>query len=249
MTRDHDGPLAEGFAILLGRPLEDFEQDATYAVVHSGDDAADELFRRSFDVGVLARGEIVHPPYPSFPVLGDLLVGWAPDPPLWSIDLGRSFVRAGDPGDGAEIGLPELDTGMTGAEIGRVLAERGWRPKRLRRAYPEIEFRVHTDGTLVGAMRAATGTMGTIGHTGPVPGVEPEWERALAALPAELRDHLSVFCRDENSVRSSGAFYLGAEDPGLLRPAPVVAAWHYGESQAWTAVVRLEAGEWPGAGE
>lgn len=243
MTDDWDGSLADGFSILLGRPLGDFDQDAAYALYYSCSDLAQELFEETFDAGVLARGEIVHPPYPSIPVLGELLEGWDLIAPHWSLDLGRSLFRAGDTGAGAALGLPDLDTGMTGTDLGRHLTERQWAPAKLGGTYPEIDFRVHTDGSLVDAMRAATGTMagpGEIFETGPVHGVDPVWERALAALPATgVREHLSNLCRDEQTARSDGAYYLGAKDPGLQGSGTVVAAWRFGEGQAWSAVVQL----------
>ncbi|MEU8660063.1 hypothetical protein [Actinoplanes philippinensis] len=192
---------------------------------------------------MLARGEIVHPPYPSIPILGELLEGWDLIAPHWSIDLGRSLFRAGDTGEGAALGLPHLDEGMTGADLGRELVERRWKPRKLRKTFPEIDFRIHTDGSLYDAMRAATATMtgpGEIFETGPVHGVEPRWEQALAALPdTDLREHLSNLCRDEQTARSDGAHYLGTRDPGLQSGAPVVAAWRIGEGQAFSAVVQL----------
>ncbi|GLY07904.1 hypothetical protein Acsp01_82830 [Actinoplanes sp. NBRC 101535] len=233
-----------GFAILLGRPLGDFDRDATYALYYSCSDLSGELFARSFDAGVLTRGEIVHPPYPSISVLGELFRSWDPIAPHWSLDLGLSWFRSGDPEEALALDLPELAVGLSGVELGRLLVDRDWKPRKLRRAYPEIDFRVHTDGTLLDAMRAATGTMlahGEIFEPGPVRGVEPQWQRKLAVLPAELRDHLSVFCRDENTARSDGAFYLGTEDPGLLREAEVIAAFQFGEAQSWSAIVQIEA--------
>lgn len=47
--------LSEGFAILLGRRLEQFPQ-ATYAAYYDCDDLAVELFKQGFDLAPLARG-------------------------------------------------------------------------------------------------------------------------------------------------------------------------------------------------
>ncbi|MFB9445599.1 hypothetical protein Dvina_19815 [Dactylosporangium vinaceum] len=235
--------LTEAFCVLLGKSLREFDPDASYAVYYSCSDLAIELFKAGFDAGPLARGEIVHPPFPTIPVLGSLLEGWHHFAAHWSIDLGRSAFYAGDPGDGAAIGLPELDTGLLGVELGRILTERSLTPRKIRKAYPEIEFRVHTDGTLFDAMRAITGTMRGPDHLFPLSpghGVDREWHQRLGAVTHPgLRDHLRHFCRTENSARSDGAFYLGTEDPGFEPPRPVLAAWQVGEAQSWSAVVQV----------
>ncbi|WP_432829143.1 hypothetical protein [Dactylosporangium sp. CA-092794] len=243
MPDDWSAALTDAFAILLGRPLEEFAPDATYAVYYSCSDLAIDLFKAGFDVAPLARGEIVAPPFTAIPILGTLLEGWDLIAPHWSIDLGRSFFRAGDPGDGAAIGLPELDAGLPGSDLGHILTERGLSAGDIRDAYPEIDFRVHTDGTLFDAMRTITGTMlgpDRLFPLSPDWGVEPSWEERLAAVAhPELKAHLRHLCRTEDSARSDGALYLGSTDPGFEPPRPVIAAWQFGEAQSWSAVVQL----------
>ncbi|XVV17116.1 hypothetical protein ACQP2X_22885 [Actinoplanes sp. CA-131856] len=234
--------LADGFSVLLGRPLDQFDPAASYAVYYSCGDLADDLFAKGFDAAPLARGEIVHPPFASMPVLGTLLEEWDLIAPYWSIDLGRSTFRAAVEGDGAEVGVPELDAGLLGTELGRLLSERGLTPRDIRDAYPEVEFRVHSDGSLRGALAVATGAMRGPGHLfalSPGWGVDPDSDERLKDVQHPgLRDHLRHLSRTRDSARSNGALYLGTEDPGFTPPRPVIAAWRVGESQSWTAVVK-----------
>lgn len=239
---DWQDALTQGFSILLGRSLDEVGPDASYAAFYDCADLSLDLFERGFDVEVLTSGEIIHPPFPTIPVLGELLAGWDSIAPQWSIDLGRSVFRAYDEG-GAEAGLPELDAGIQGIDLGRILTERDLTPQQIHKAYPKIEFRIHTDGTLIDALRAVTGTMRGPDHLFPLSpdwGVDPQWELKLQAVTHPgLRDHLCHLCRTENSARCDGAFYLGTRDPGFDPPRPVIAAWQFGEAQSWSAVIQL----------
>jgi hypothetical protein len=234
--------LSEGFAILLGRRLEQFPQ-ATYAAYYDCDDLAVELFKQGFDLAPLARGEIVRAPFETIPELGKLLEGWDLDTPYWSVDLGKSVFEACVVEGGAQHGVPELDSPIRGQDLGRILIERGLTPQEVYRASPDIQFRAHTDGSLFDAMRFVTGT-----HRGPDQlrpcepnwGVDPSWDEKLAAVAHPgLRDALRDICRTEDSARSGGAFYRGADDPHFGGPRQVVASWRIGEGQAFKTVVQL----------
>jgi hypothetical protein len=238
-----DDALRCAFAILLGRPLEDFPV-AVYAAYYDCGDLALELFQQGFDLGPLTRSEIVRGPFPTIPQLGELLKGWSRIVPYWSIDLGQSIFEATEINSGAERGVPELDAPILGRDLGRVLTERGLSPEDLHETFPDIQFRAHTDGSLFDAMRFVTGT-----HRGPDHllkpryedwGFDPGWEQKLAAIghPA-LRDAMRNLCRTENMARADGAYYLGAKDPHFGEPRQVAAAWQFGEAQAWAAVVQL----------
>jgi hypothetical protein len=239
---DWDDALRHAFAILLGRPLEEFP-DATYAAYYDCADLAFDFFKRGFDLGPLARGEIVRPPFPTIPQLGELLRGWDLITPHWSIDLGQSIFEATEINGGADRGVPELDAPMLGRDLGRILTERGLRPEDFSKTFPDIQFRAHTDGSLFDAMRFVTGT-----HRGPDHllkaryndwGFDASWEQKLAAIGHEgLRDALRNLCRTENAARADGAYFLGA-DLHFSKPRQVVAAWRFGEAQAWSWVVQL----------
>jgi hypothetical protein len=114
--------------------------------------------------------------------------------------------------------------------------------------------RVATDGTLGGAVRAATFTWRGPEHL-VRPGTEwypsglrtdKGWEQALDTVghPA-LRDHMRLLCLDAQDARAYGASYCGAErwptTTGILTESgcSLVAGWEFGEAQAGTVVVRL----------
>ncbi|MDF5757359.1 hypothetical protein [Spongiactinospora sp. TRM90649] len=244
-----DDALAQAFAILLGKPLEDFDADAMYATYYSCSDLSLELFDEDFDVAPLARGEIVSAPFSSVPILGELFEGWDLIAPQWAIDLGNSIFYSED----AVHGVNGLESGLPGVELGRILVERGMKTSDLSEAFPLVAFRVHSDGSLLDAMRVITGTMRGPEHLMPLEpeyGVEDRWRSRLAAIEHPgLRDHLMNLCRENDTARGYGALYLEDENPGYgIPPHPAIAAWRFGEGQAWSAVVRLPAGpERPGA--
>jgi hypothetical protein len=239
-----DDALREAFAILLGRPLEEFP-DATYAAYYDCPEMAIQLFKEGFDLEPLARGEVVHPPFPTMPQLGEQLKGWDLIARHWSIDLGRSIFQATEINSGIDRGIPELDSPILGHDLGRILTERGLTPEDIVETYPDIQFRTHTDGSLFDAMRFVTGT-----HRGPdnlimsrldrVWGFDPAWKEKLAAVGhSGLRDALCNLCRTEFGARGDGAHYLGANDPHFTKSRQVVAAWQIGEAQAYSMVVQL----------
>jgi hypothetical protein len=237
-----DDALRQAFTILLGRPLEEFP-DAAYAAYYDCGDLAIELFQEGFDPGPLARGEIVYLPFPTIPQLGELLKGWDLITPHWSIDLARSIFTFNEVDAGR--GIPELDSPILGRDLGRILTEHGLTPKDLSETFPDIQLRAHTNGSLFDAMRFVTGT-----HRGPDHlllsrsdmdwGYDPAWQEKLAAIDHPLlRGALHNLCRNEHTARCEGAYYLGAKDPHFGEPRQVVAAWQFGEGQAWSAVVQL----------
>jgi len=227
--------LDDALACLLDRPLSAYP--GRYALYYNCGDLSLELFAKDFDPALLAEATIVGPPFTSFKALGSLLAGWDLIAPRWTIDLGRSWFYAPDPA----ATVPELNEGLTGADLGALLLTRGLTPRRIRDDYPDVELRVQTDGTLLDALRMATGTMSApdgLFALDPPRGVDPHRDAALSAIADEaLRDHLRHLCRTESSARSDGAHYLGPRDPGLHRTHEVVAAWSFGESQSWSAVV------------
>src|SRR5262245_4311150 len=126
--------LEDAFGTLLGQSLAGFDATTTYAAYYSCSDLSYDLFKEGFDPAALT--EVVHPPFDAIPELGRQLAGWDLITPHWTIDLGRSLFRSGEPGEGAEHGLPELDEGVTGADLHRLLTERTLTPQQLARTYP-----------------------------------------------------------------------------------------------------------------
>ena len=268
--------LTGAFSILLGRPLGEFDAHASYALYYRCSSLTDELFGlgesnssgehlAGFESEVLARGDIIDPPFPTIPAFHKIVEGWDAMilPAGWSFDLGRSvfsgYAESGVASLGdkstvpaARAGVPELAAGLSGAELGRILVERGLTPGQLAPADPVVDLRVHTDGSLFDAMRAATATRRGPDHLfdfSPGWGTDPEWDRRLDAVTHPgLRDHLRHLCRTEDSARSDGAYYLGVDKSGMTARRAgtllergtarrIVTSWWYGEGYAWSAVV------------
>ena len=236
-----DEQLAGAFAILLGRPLGDFDPKATYVLYH-WDDVMSAEFCEYFEDPPLGS---VAPPLPE---AGDEPLSWG----QWSFDLGRSVFRIDDVPDQAGAALRAIsrdpsEVVVTGADLAPVAAEH---EDLLGEAFLAVLARVDTDGTLFDAMRAATWTMGgPAGLTSPPARavVEQEWQAALDRVtdPA-LRGHLQVLCLDAHWARSEGAYYSGTgQCPGDLhwltqQPGySFVTGWEFGEGQAASAIFAI----------
>jgi hypothetical protein len=258
--------LTGAFSILLGRPLREFDPHASYALYYRCSNVTDELFGlgefnttgehlAGFEAEVLARGDVIDPPFPTIPAFHDIVKGWDAMilPAGWSFDLGRSVFSEYAEGGAVKAGVPELAAGLSGAELGRILVERGMTPGQLAPADPVVDLRVHTDGSLFDALRAATATLRGPDHLfdfSPGWGTDPEWDGPLdgVAHPG-LRDHLRHLCRTEDSARSDGAYYVGVDNSAMTArragtllesgaASRIVTSWWYGEGYAWSAVVQ-----------
>jgi hypothetical protein len=247
--------IEDAFGILLGRPLREFDPKATYALYHEWD-MFTEMFFETFEHSTL--GSII-PPLPGadegeYPL----------NPGRWSLDLGRSIfwldenIPDGRPAlrgwEAAKSALCAVSRdpsslAVTGADLAPIVAEHS---DLLESVWLTVNVRVHTDGTLFDAMRAATWTMG-----GPADlltpdlsaraVVEPEWEGKLEPVsdPA-LRDHLRALCLDAHWARGEGAYYSGigacpsdlkwhASQPGHA----FVTGWMFGEGQGSSAIFAI----------
>jgi hypothetical protein len=237
--------LADAFAILLGRPLEEFDPKAAYVLYHWDDVLSAELTEYVPDPEQLAG---IVPPQEN---AEEYPLCWA----SWHLDLGRSLFVLDDE---ESLGEPVTDAlravsrdagqiVVTGTELSRVLTTHR---ASLGGTFITLLARVHSADTLFDAMRAATWTMGGpdelyTDFAGVV--VEPQWERALSTVADPvLRTHLSGICLDAHSARASGAYYSGTGTcPAALRPLEslpgytFVTGWELGEGQAASAVFAL----------
>ncbi|XVU22486.1 hypothetical protein ACQPZJ_35170 [Actinoplanes sp. CA-054009] len=233
-----DDQLRRAFALLLGRPLEEYDPAATYAVFHHDDETAGDV------LDDIEPGRLVTPVIGRSGDTGGDWLGlerWIPDyaGSLFVLDQAGAVVEGRD--------LPPLLPGATRVENYR--------------RYPRLLLRPRTDGTLFDAMRAATWTMSAPdGLTDiesalraqgyPQPGepvTDPRWTPILTEIPdGTLRSHFQGLCLDGRWSRMAGAYYLGpGECPADLKPVTtlphvsVIAGWEFGEGQAATVVVAL----------
>ncbi|MEU3567600.1 hypothetical protein AB0E96_04085 [Kitasatospora sp. NPDC036755] len=242
---DWDRELADAFAVLLGRPLEEYDPKAVYAARVGGN-----LFDES---GFGRDAAWVHPAAlrGERPVAADLyLYDEAERTP--DFDASRSVFEF-RPADAPEADLPEGFAAaveaacfrgalLRGADLG-ALAER----YGVDLASPSLAgaWTVHfallvCDGTLLDALCAALGTGRTPEDLVPF-SAEPEedWEQELAAIPHPgLRAHLGFFCTDGDEGLMpllEDATAGGLEDEGC----EAVAGWEDGHGQLDVTVVRL----------
>ncbi|MFG2915895.1 hypothetical protein ACGF0D_23795 [Kitasatospora sp. NPDC048298] len=242
---DWDRRLAEAFAVLLGRPLEEYDPKAVYAARVSGNLMDESGFERdaAWVHPAALRGE--------HPVAADLyLFDEAERTP--GFDASRSLFEF-RPSDAPRADLPEGFAAaveaacftralVRGADLG-ALAERygvDLASPALAGAWSVHFARLVCDGTLLDALRAALGTGRTPEELTPF-SAEPEedWEEALAAIPHPgLRAHLGFFCTDGDEglmPLAQDATAYGLEDEGC----EAVAGWEDGHGQLDITVVRL----------
>jgi hypothetical protein len=271
-AREWDAALVHGLGLLLGRPLAEMDPAAEYVLYEIDTELTEDVWPASsgqeggVQLPALARGGLV----PAaglrdydladgltfdlsrsvWEVTGGWLVpGSGPLPPelaaairevAWPAPTGYGSwaVTAGDlarvsleyPGDLSTVQWWEYDDGTDFAE--------------------NLLIRVHTDGTLLDALRWATRTHGGPQQLQPLePRVEvaQPWVRVLAEVTYPgLREHLMMRCLTPYWARSYGAHF----DTGwatrcmasvACRPGHTpVAAWSLGEGQGYYAVFAVD---------
>lgn len=263
ITDEWRDALTGAFHILLGRPLTEFDPDASYEFYYCCPAVTVTLFGFNksgvhlpgFEAEVLARGDIIDPPFPTIPGFQHHIDGWDATIPQagWSFDLGRSVYWESEPGAGTQIGVPELAAGLSGTDLGQLLVERQLTPTHLKPARPIVSLQVPSDGSLFDAMCAATATQRGPGHyfdPEMTYGFDPGWNQRLTAVSYPgLGDHLRHLCRTEDMARADGAHYSGRVDAkdadrlaesvlGSTAHGQVIASWEFGEGHATSAVVQ-----------
>ncbi|MGX2996829.1 hypothetical protein JNUCC64_21565 [Streptomyces sp. JNUCC 64] len=242
---DWDRRLADAFAVLLGRPLSAYDPDAVYAASAHGNLMHESEFERD----------------PAW-VRPAALSG--AEPVVWNCSLFDDSVRtpvfdasgsvfefpAGDAGSAlpadfsAAVAAARL-TGelVLGADLAPLVERYGvdLADPAFRGAWTVFFPRLVSDGTLLGALKAALDT----GHR-PEDLMESsadpdeEWEERLAAMDHPgIRDHLKHFCTDGDTglmpLTEAELWASGLEEAGC----ETLAAWEDGHGQIDIEVVRL----------
>ncbi|MEV7007375.1 hypothetical protein [Streptosporangium sp. NPDC051022] len=238
--------LADAFEALLGRPPAGYDPGAEYAAYYHGNffhETRNDRDPTWLNPAVLSGGEPIE--------VGDLYLYDMGEPPL-RFDASRSLFQFSSHGlsDAFAADLaracfaPDI---VRGADLAPVL----WRHD-LDLADPVLAenwhvcyARIASNGTLLDAMRVATGIGRGPGSLIPFEGnADEEWAPALAAIAdPRLRAHLSLGCCD--AAEAEGLTYLGADVPlgSLLGDSgcSAVAGWEDGHGQVDVTVVRLGA--------
>jgi hypothetical protein len=229
--------LSDAFALLLGRPLAEFDSTATYALFHWDDELSDTYFE---EVEPLVE---VAPAPAAAADTGETDLS----PERWRFDHGRSVFLVED----WEHPITDHLSGpaVTGVELDRAATAAGVDLSELEDEYVTVLHRVVTDGSLYDAMLAATWTMSApdgLVRPSRRAEVEPSWREAFEPITdAALREHLWAQCLTPQWARSEGAWFARRDCGEELRALvevygyQVLAAWHFGEAQAASAVVRL----------
>ena len=248
---DWPAALRAAFEILLRRPLDAYDPEATYALYHWDDILNDEFFEAGHTMEELHAPESRH----GSPVAdtGEPEL----DPDRWAFDLGRSVFEVDDwelpvREQLHRVRLPAKGSvAVLGGEFGRVLVQRDVSFAEVSDELTTVLLRVVTDGSLFDAMRAATWTMSA--PEGLVPfregaEVDERWRTALDPIePPALRQHMRMLCLTAHWARSDGAHYIGRRCPDMLDTLAklpghaVVAGWEFGEGQAASAIVQMTA--------
>ncbi|GAA3090626.1 hypothetical protein [Streptosporangium carneum] len=237
--------LSGAFEALLGRPLASYDPDAVYAAYYHGNFFREARLDREptwLNPVVLAGGEPIE--------VGDLYLYDMGEPPL-RFDASRSIFHV------SSDGLPDAFAAdleaacfapdvVRGADLAPVLWRHGLdlTDSALARNWEVCYARIASTGTLLDAMRVATGIGRTPGSLIAFEGeAEEEWEQALAAVPHPgLRAHLRLGCCDP--ADAEGLTYLGSEVflGSLLGDlgCSVVAGWEDGHGQVDVTVIQLD---------
>ncbi|GAA1984831.1 hypothetical protein [Catenulispora subtropica] len=242
--------LADGFGAFLGRPLDKDDPDAVYgAYFWAGNflketgfatDAAwvdpEALAGRLMveDANVVMYDEGEAPL--RFDASGSVFVfdGAAVLPAEFAAGLSAAAFSSSEPGEGLVLGR----------ELGALLARHpvDLTDEALAGSWYVLYPRIASDGSLLDAMRAATGAGDGPGTLIPFDG-EPdeEWEEDLSRVAHPgLRAHLGFGCQEAGEA---SLYYVGADTLtfwGLEKEGcSVIAAWDEAQNQVEVAVFRL----------
>ncbi|MGV9311277.1 hypothetical protein ACWDR0_03670 [Streptomyces sp. NPDC003691] len=242
---DWNRQLADAFAVLLGRPLSTYDQDAVYAASAHGNLMYETGFRQDaawVRPGALGGAE---------PVVWDCCLFDDSDrTPVF--DASRSVFEL-TPGN-AESALPAEFTAavaaacfssglIRGADLAPLVQRYGvdLADPAFAGAWTVFFPRLLSDGTLLGALKAALDTGDGPGDLVPFE-VEPAEDRAeaLAAIAHPgLRAHTAYFCTDGEE----GMMLLAEEERGSAglseQGCEPIAAWEDGHGQIDITVIRL----------
>ncbi|MFJ5924945.1 hypothetical protein ACIQF6_20310 [Kitasatospora sp. NPDC092948] len=239
---DWDRQLADAFAVMLGRPLHEYDPDAVYAVGVSGNLIREVEFDRD---SAWVRPQALSG---AEPVVWDCsLFDGSDRTPVFDA-AGSIF---GIPADRDSPALPEpfasavaaacfADGLIRGADLAALLVEHGVDLADHPGSWVVFFARLRSDGTLLDAFRAALDTGRTPEELAPFEAVPEEgWEDGLATIEhPELRAHLAYFLTDgeEGLMPMVGdAPARGLDEHGC---EPVM-GWEDGFGQVDLTIVRL----------
>lgn len=242
-----DARLADAFAVLLGRSLEEYDPGAVYAASVDGNLMDETAFLRDAAwVRPTALSGVE-------PVVWECVLSDGESERPWVYDASASVFEFWPE---RRTALPQdftaaLDTVcfarglLRGADLATLVERYGvdLTNPALADTWSVAFPRLASDGTLLDALRAALATGNGPGDLLALTAeVDEEWEKDLAAIePPALRAHLGYFCSDgDEGLMPLSETELTAgvlDDEGCV----AVAAWEDGHGQLDIRIVRLSA--------
>ncbi|MFM9701002.1 hypothetical protein [Streptomyces europaeiscabiei] len=260
MTRESSDPrssdqwrteLAQGFEALLGRPLSGYPSDAVYAACFGGNLISELRFDRDpawVEAAALSASETVS--FDSlflYNFMDDELLRFDASQSLFEFD-DSSGLPAGFLSDLAAASMSDPGFVVRGRDLAVLVERHGvdLGSPDLAGTWYVCDARIASDGTLIDALRVATGIGDGPESLADFDGqIDEAWETALAAVTdPRLRSHLRLGC-ETYFGSGEGLIYLGDKSPSgdeAVLPdgdCTLIACWDEAENQREVRVVQL----------
>lgn len=241
--------LAQGFGALLGRPLSEFDPGAVYAAYFGGNLIGEAEYARDeawVDPEALAGRRLIEDTPLSMYDMGEPPLVFDASESIFELNM--SELPDALAADVAEVAVSEPGSSyplVRGRDLGELLArhEVDLTDPDLAEGWTVCHARIASDGTLLGALCAATGVGLAERYLVAFAG-EPakQWQRDLDAVEdAELRAHLTLGCREpwESEGLSFGRGEQNAAPPLSEQGCALIASWEECQGQVEIALVQL----------
>ncbi|MBG0831102.1 hypothetical protein HS041_25410 [Planomonospora sp. ID67723] len=244
---DWESSLKQAFGVLLGHPLSDFDSGAEYATYYSGN----WLYETKFNgdpawlepTALAGRETIANENLLLLDEVGYPKLRFDASRSLFEIDAAAEFPVAFKE-DLVAVKLAGSDRWpqVRGVELARLMARHGvdfTSPDLPAKTWCVTSARIASDGTLVDALRVATGMGEGFDSLVPCERTDAETEAAIAAVEhAGIRAHLGAFCdpRSHDLAFCLHDMRKSREEGGAL-----VARWEGAVDQYEITVQRVEA--------
>ncbi|MGW4411295.1 hypothetical protein ACWEJ6_45210 [Nonomuraea sp. NPDC004702] len=195
---DWESSLRQAFGVLLGHPLSGFDPEAEYAACYTGNWLDETGFNRDpawLEPAALAgRATISSENLLLLDEVGYPELRFDPSRSLFEIDAAAELpADFGDELAAVKLAGSDRWPQVGGAELARLTARHG--AGLPAGAWSVTSATIASDGTLLDALRVATGIGDGFDSLVPYEGGDPETAAAVAAVEhAGLRAHLRAFC-------------------------------------------------------
>ncbi|YCK37965.1 hypothetical protein ACNF49_29115 [Actinomadura sp. ATCC 39365] len=195
---DWESSLRQAFGVLLDHPVSGFDPEAEYAACYSGNWLHETGFDRDpawpAPAALAGRATVSSENLLLLDEVGYPELRFDPSRSLFEIDAAARFpVGFGEELVAVKVTGSDRWPQVGGAELARLTARHG--VDLPASAWCVTSATIASDGTLLDALRVATGMGDGFDSLVPYEGGDPETEAALAAVEHDgLRAHLRAFC-------------------------------------------------------